>query len=271
MIADFDDAYTNAAYILNGADYPDHWAQAAATFRSHLPAGCSGQFDLAYGSGTRNKIDLFLPPDKPKGLSIFIHGGYWMRFRKDHWSHLARGALLRGWAVAIPGYTLTPEVRIAQITQEITFAIQRLAARVAGPIRLAGHSAGGHLATRVICRDTALAQNVASRIVHVTSISGLHDLRPLLRTEMNVTLQLSDAEATSESPALLQPLVGIPITCWVGEEERPEFIRQSDLLANVWTGLGVSTQSLHIRQKHHFDIIEDLTEPESALTMLLGP
>ena len=44
----------------------------------------------------------------------------------------------------MPGYVLAPEVRIAAITAMVADAVAAAAAEVAGPIRLAGHSAGGH-------------------------------------------------------------------------------------------------------------------------------
>ncbi len=271
MIVDFDDAYTNAAYIPGGADYPARWQAAASAFRSNLPVGCSSGLDIPYGSHPRNKIDLFLPGGSSRGLAVFVHGGYWMRFGKVDWSHLARGALLRGWAVALPGYSLAPAVRVSEITREIASAIEILASRVAGPIRLAGHSAGGHLVTRMICNDNTLSENVLTRVQHVISISGVHDLRPLLRTGMNETLRLDLAEAQAESPALLEPVSGVGVTCWVGTDERPEFLRQSDLLASVWFGLGGDTASHHQDNTHHFNVIDDLVDPESELAGLFAP
>ncbi len=270
MITNFDDAYSNAAYIPGGAEYPVRWQAEAGAFRANLPAGCSSKLDLVYGSRPRNKIDLFLPSDTPRGLAVFVHGGYWMRFGKGDWSHLARGALLRGWAVALPGYTLTPEVQIAGITREIGRAIEHVAGLVAGPVRLAGHSAGGHLVTRMTCSDSSLPQSVLRRIQHVVSISGVHDLRPLLRTQMNETLKLDIAEARAESPALLEPVSGIGVTCWVGKDERPEFVRQNDLLVNAWTGLGIDIAYIHHDNAHHFNVIDGLCNPESELVKLLA-
>jgi hypothetical protein len=55
----------------------------------------------------------------PQGLLVFVHGGYWLRFDREMWSHLAAGAVARGWACAIPSYTLAPEARISAMTQEI--------------------------------------------------------------------------------------------------------------------------------------------------------
>jgi arylformamidase len=41
------------------------------------------------------------------------------------------------------------------------------------------------------------------------SISGVHDLRPMLRTAMNQSLKIDMAEAHAESPALLEPVVDV--------------------------------------------------------------
>ncbi|MEE8454698.1 MAG: alpha/beta hydrolase, partial [Limibaculum sp.] len=137
------------------------------------------------------------------------------------------------------------------------------------PIRLAGHSAGGHLVTRMLCEGAPLPIAVAARIVSVLSISGVHDLRPLLRTAMNEDLQLDRAEAAAESPALLAPRPGVPVTCWVGSAERPEFRRQNALLANIWTGCGVATRAVEEPGRHHFNVIDGLCEPDSPLTEAL--
>ena len=68
------------------------------------------------GTAPRNRFDLFLPEDAPKGLVVFVHGGYWVRFDKSYWSHLARGSVEHGYAVAMPSYTLCPQTRISGIT-----------------------------------------------------------------------------------------------------------------------------------------------------------
>lgn len=270
MIQDWDDAYTNGAYIVDGAAYPAKWAKLAEAFRAEMLAAGRAELDLRYGPEARATLDLFHPAgtaaDKPRGLAVFVHGGYWMAFDKSSWSHLAAGALQRGWAVCLPSYTLAPEARIAEITRQVASAIRFAAARVAGPLRLAGHSAGGHLVTRMVCADSLLPDDVRGRIGHVVSISGVHDLRPLLRTKMNATLRMDEAEAAAESPALLRPMEGCSVTCWVGSAERPEFLRQNDLLANIWTGLGAEMRCVHAEGRHHFNVIEDLADPASELT-----
>ena len=140
---------------------------------------------------------------------------------------------------------------------------------ISGPIRLTGHSAGGHLVTRMICRDSPLSSALRQRIERVVSISGLHDMRPLLNTNMNDDFRMLEAEAIAESAALNQPIENVELVCWVGAEERPEFIRQSELLANVWTGFGIKTSVHHSPGQHHFDVIDGLVDPHSALSEAL--
>lgn len=266
---DWTDAYNNMGHIPGGPDYPPRWMAEAAAFRAVMAAAGRAELDLAYGEKPRNRFDLFRPEGSPKGLLVFVHGGWWIAFDKSVWSHLAAGAVEAGWAVALPSYTLAPEARITEITREIGRAIEIAAACIAGPIRLAGHSAGGHLVTRIVCRDTPLPEPVLSRIQRVTSISGLHDLRPLMKIAANEKLRIDAAEARGESPVLLEPLPGMRIACAVGAEERPEFLRQNDLLANIWHGLAARTSSLHIAGTHHFNVVDGMREPHSALTQLI--
>ena len=147
-----DDAYANAAYIPGGNDFPARWDKDAAAFRATARA----ELDLSYGPDPRQRLDLFLPKAPPKGLFVFVHGGYWLAFDKSTWSHFAAGALARGYAVAMPSYPLCPQVRIGDITRSVQAAIALAAQHVDGPIRLAGHSAGGHLAARMGCADLAV-------------------------------------------------------------------------------------------------------------------
>ncbi len=82
---------------------------------------------------------------------------------------------------------------------------------------------------------------------------------------------LTDREAESESPALLTPLPNARVTCWVGAAERSEFVRQNALLANIWHGLGARITHVEQPDRHHFNIVEELADPGSAMIQsLLG-
>lgn len=268
-IADWDNAYTNGANIAGGDRWPAAWVEPAKGFRDRLAAVSRAQLDVAYGERPRNRLDLFLPTDKARGLVVFVHGGYWMALDKSYWSHLAKGSVDSGYAVAMPSYTLCPEARIGDIVREVGAAIAKAATLVDGPIMLTGHSAGGHLVSRMVASGSPLGSDVLSRIRHVVSLSGVHDLRPLMNTGMNKTLHIDEAEALAESPALLRPVAGTRITCWVGGGERAEFLRQNELLANIWTGLGATTSAVVEPDRHHFSVIDGLADARHPLTRAL--
>ena len=252
--------YANADMIPGGAEYPARWAAEAAAFRVRL--GARAQTSIPWGEGPRRVFDLFHPEGPAQGLMVFLHGGYWLAFDPSIWSHLAAGALARGWAVAIPGYTLAPEARIAAITREAVRGIAAAAARVPGPLVVTGHSAGGHLAARMGCAQ--LAPPFADRLRRVVPISPLADLRPLMRTAMNEWLRLDALEAAAESPALHRRRMGVDCTVWVGGQERPAFLWQARLLSEAWGC------PWHVAEgRHHFDVIDDLADPDSRLMQVL--
>jgi len=261
---DYDDAYANAAYIDRADTYPPKWEEAAHDYRMVENAVGRARVNLPYGANEREVFDLFYPATgKPKGLMVFVHGGYWLAFDNKSWSHLAAGATAQGWAVAMPGYTLAPQARINQITRQVTRAIEAAAAAINGPIVLTGHSAGGHLVARMRCDDVVLS--VADRLQNIVPISPLSDLRPLLHTKMNDTLKLDMAEAITESPLLAKSLRDVPTHVWVGADERPAFLDQARWLADGWDNTNLTVRP----DCHHFDVIDDLADADSDLMAVL--
>lgn len=259
---DWDDEFDNGGHIPGSSELPGKWMQDAAAYRA---SGVRVQ-EHAYGAHPRARFDLVHPDGASNGLAVFVHGGYWIKTEKAMWTHFAEGARAAGWTVCMVQYTLAPEARIAEITKQVGAAINAAAQQVAGPVRIAGHSAGGHLVSRMVCSDSPLARDVQARLARCVSISGLHDLRPLMNTKMNAQQRIDAAEARTESAALLEPLPGVPVTAWVGGGERPEFIRQSRLLGLMWEGLGAQVEVVVDGAHDHFSVLDDLRVPGTPLT-----
>ncbi len=261
-------AYDNSRAVAGSEHFLAQWQATAETFRQRQHA--SARLDLRYGEHARQAYDLFLPADgHARALLVHVHGGYWMRTDKSCWSHCAAGALAHGLAVAIPSYRLCPEVSVASITSDVSRAIEAAGRKVDGPIVLSGHSAGGHLVTRQLCNDTTLDAATRSRVCAALSISGLHDLRPLIKTAMNDTLQLSTPTARAESPALLEPRADTHLYAWVGADELPELRRQTALLKLMWQGQLETADATEAPGKHHFDVIDALEDPQSGMLQTL--
>lgn len=244
--------YMNSAFIPDGDSFYPRWQAEAAAFRGQMAR--RSRLNVPYGPEARQAFDLFQPEVPARGLMVFVHGGYWLACGREDYSHLAAGALARGWACALPSYTLAPNARIAAMTDEIAGAVRAASAMVAGPVVVTGHSAGGHLAARMGCADLAVP------VARVVPISPLADLAPLMQTEMNGNLQIDAAEADSESPARLALRAGVQAHVWVGGQERPAFLWQARTLSEAWNCLWTVEVG-----RHHFDVIDGLTDPNSAL------
>lgn len=251
---DYDRAYANAPFIPNAERFPPRWERDSAAFCEAL--GPRARLGLPYGAKPRQRFDLFSPEGEARGVFVFVHGGYWLRFHRTMWSHLAAGALARGWACAMPSYTLAPEAHIRDMTAEIARALETASAEVAGPVVVAGHSAGGHLSARMGCADVALA----APLKRVVPISPVADLEPMALTAMNAELKLDAAEVAAESPARLARRPGVEAHVWVGAQERPAFLYQARLLSEAWDCPWTPEPG-----KHHYDVIDALLDPSSAL------
>ena len=260
---DLSDDYANAKYIADAKSFPGKWQAKATNFRNNKTLLSNVELDIRYGASEREKMDIFYPKIRTVGLFVFIHGGYWRAFDKSSWSHLSLGAMENGFASAIPSYRLCPEVSIAQITEDIARCITFLSKKVnEGPIVLAGHSAGGHLVSRMLC-EGVLPKNVSDRLKRVTPISPLADLQPLIFTDLNSDLNLSLESAISESPIRYKP-IAVNTRVWVGEHERPAFLHQAEILSEKWQcGLNIQPDA------HHFDIIDQLLNPKSDMCKYL--
>jgi acetyl esterase/lipase len=254
---DPDRDYANGDFIPGAAEFPPRWEAEAARFRAAL--GARAGIGLPYGPEERQVLDLFHPEGEAKGSVVFVHGGYWKAFDRSLWSHLAAGPLARGLAVAMPSYTLAPQARLGAMTAEIARACRMVAERVAGPMVATGHSAGGHLAARMGCADLDVP---VSRVV---PISPLAELEPLRKTSMNAELRIDEDEAATESPARLGLRAGVAAHVWVGGAERPAFLWQARVLAEEWGCPWTVAPS-----RHHFDVIDDLADPSSALCEALA-
>ena len=119
---DYDRAYANGPFIPAAETFPPRWAQEAAAFRAAL--GQRARTAIPYGPKPRNCLDLFLPEAAPQGLLVFVHGGYWLKFDRDMWSHLAAGALAADGPAQCRRTRSRPQARISAMTQEIARAVE---------------------------------------------------------------------------------------------------------------------------------------------------
>jgi len=246
------------------------WERDAARYRAARSG--KSEIGLRYGEHPRQTIDLFFP-DSPNGkrpLIAFIHGGYWRAFDPTMFSHFARGMNERGYAVALPGYRLSPEVALADIVDDVRAAILHLNRRFDAPFVAAGHSAGGHLTAATVATDWSALGAPAGLVRRGLAVSGLFDLEPLVQTSINTDLKLDTEAALAMSPTFWALPSGITLEAWVGGAESSEFLRQSRLVAVRWSAAGATARATIIPDANHFTAPMPLADPKSAMVAALA-
>ena len=109
--------YDNRAAVPDHPAIIDGWARDAAGFRDSHPF----EMDRVYGARPRNRFDFIQAPlDNGGPLIVFIHGGYWRSLEKSSFSHMAAGPLAHGLSVAIPEYSLCPDVTLPKNDVQIS-------------------------------------------------------------------------------------------------------------------------------------------------------
>jgi len=259
----------------NRAAVPDHpyWLeQFAARSRAALEA-LRPALDLRYGPGPKETLDLFLPAAPARGTFAFIHGGYWRAFDKSEHAFVAPPFVAAGFAVAVINYELCPSVSVATIVEQCRRATAWVAREgprhgAAGPLVVGGHSAGGHLTAMLYATDWRPRGFGRAPFVGGVSLSGLHDLVPLVQSSYNVDIRLDDAEARRVSPVDCTPTTETPLLLAVGADETSEYLRQTQLLWDAWprNRPAAMPEPLRISGRNHFNVVLDFADPASALT-----
>ncbi|MDX3965367.1 MAG: alpha/beta hydrolase [Bradyrhizobium sp.] len=254
--AERDAAYDNNAAVKNSAALIAERNEASSRLRGTLKS----HLDLPYGERANNRIDLYpaARPDAP--CLVFLHGGYWQRNSRELFAMLVEGVAAHGWSVAIPGYSLAPEVSLTDIVGEIPRALDWLAAHgashgIAGPVVLSGWSAGAHLVAMALDHP---------RVQAGLAISGVYDLAPIRDTGLNNALKLTDEEIARLSPLRL-PVTQKRLDIAYGNNELPALVNDSIDFHEKRASAGAPGKLISVEGADHFTILEALRRPDGML------
>ena len=198
-------------------------------------------------------------------MLVFVHGGYWQALSAADSMFPAPRLHELGWSYLAVEYSLAPHATLHTMMRQCAGALAELDEVLArrGPVVLAGHSAGGHLAAM-----TALVHRPPVPVHRVVLVSGVYDLRPLVSTSVNQVLALDEDAAAELSPSLHPAHVGSEVVVAWGDNETDAFKAQSRAYASHVRAAGVPTAELECVGRHHFDIVDDLADPASSLGAL---
>lgn len=230
--------------------------------------------DLCYDDASGQCLDVFPAPGPGlKPAFVFIHGGYWRMLSKNESTFMAGALTRRGISVVSVDYALAPAVTLEEIVRQVRAAIAWLYRNGAAHgidrerLHVGGSSAGGHLAAAVVSggwREQAGLPEDA--IKGAMPVSGLFDLAPIAKSFVNEWMGLDDARVRALSPVHhLPPRAPKLVLAW-GKDETSGFAQQSHLYAAAWRGAGFEPKTMEVADRHHFDIILDWCDDESAMT-----
>lgn len=258
--------YNNRLNVPDYATYIERWKKnSSETGKKYLLIK-----DIAYGQTQRECLDIF-PSGKPDSKTlVFIHGGYWQMFSKEFFHFIAAGFHDYGVTIVLINYPLAPGATLDEIVSSCRNAIlwlhQNIEKYNGDPDQLfvAGHSAGGQLASMLLEKKWVLNNNV-SFIKGICTLSGVFNLEPIELSDMNAVLNLSKEMALRNSALALTPANICPLLLFVGADETDEFKSQSAALYNIWKCNNTHTTLLQLPRIHHFSIAESLTNQSSPV------
>lgn len=143
--------------------------------------------DKAYGSNAANKLDVYLPQNKPVTAAIiFFYGGCWgycSDYSKKDYLFVAETLVKQGYAVIVPDYRKYPDVHFDAIINDAKNATlwwlnhKQDYSLENTDTYLMGHSAGAHLAA-MLSDDESLLGKDLKQITGFIGLAGPYDFYP---------------------------------------------------------------------------------------------
>lgn len=252
--------------------------------QKQLVGKCLFTADLRYGSGVKETLDLYQPlhaSTGPATLAVFLHGGYW-RGGDKHDSALVVPPLLNsGAVVANINYDLCPDISldemVEQIIRAVRFCHQHASNWKADPdqLLLLGHSAGAHLAARVMNSNADAVGLPADLVSKVVAISGIYEPEVITQISVNKEAQI-ELETARSNNCLKDPAQGrAKYLVYAGGDEPAGWIEQSRLYAEVVKGGGHDCEFYILDGTDHFTVLCDSfiegSDPFLKIEMLAKP
>ncbi|MEM1177996.1 MAG: alpha/beta hydrolase [Acidobacteriota bacterium] len=255
--------------------------------------------DVAYRSGDdahpeKHRLDFFVPVAEgaaPWPTLVFVHGGSWRWGDKDLevggqdvYGNIGRFYASKGLGVAVISYRLQPDVNWQDQVDDVAAAVRRaveLAEEHGGDpdsIFLAGHSAGGQLASFTAVADGPLSTEDRARICGVVAISGAGfdpgdpqtyslGADPEFYKE-TFRIDGADAEWARRASTLAQLKAARSPPAFLvfyAEKESKALHRQAELLHTAAAEAGLPSRLVEVPRLGHRRIIVEFSQEDSVM------
>lgn len=245
---------------------------------SGIGSGVNVKRDLPYGRHARQRLDLYMPeaPDSNMPLVLFLYGGSWKWGSRARYGFVGYALASRGMAVAVADYRLHPDVGFPTFNYDAARAVMWLNAQrkrfglKPGPVHLAGHSAGAHIAALISLDPRYLAKwdgtpDVLGRFVGLAGPYGMFPSRVSFISEI-----FEDAESDAVTrPVEFANVQGPPMLLLHGSDDSLVAPGNSRQLATAQTLVGRPARAEIYEGVGHREIIMALAPFFSGIAPVL--
>ncbi|WP_373084652.1 alpha/beta hydrolase [Sneathiella sp.] len=143
--------------------------------------------DVVYDDINNQKLDIYIPDlaaQKKLPVIIFFYGGRWTDGKKEDFAFVGTTLADKGFVVVIPDYRKYPDVRFPTFVDDGAHAVNWVHDNIENyrgqsrALFLAGHSAGGHIASLLVADERYLRADTLSAIKGFAGLAGPYAFTP---------------------------------------------------------------------------------------------
>lgn len=241
---------------------PDHQGKIDSRVTASAEARCriEGVYDLRYGPGAKEVLDVFPAEADGAPVQFYIHGGYWRAQDKSDVSFFAEPFTAAGACVVIINYDLCPDVTLPEIIAEVVRALIWTHGNIAEwggdaeAIYISGNSAGAHLGAMMLAHDWEGEGLPADLIKGAALLTGVYDPEPVLGISVNEVIGLTAEMLDIVSPLCHPPRRDLLLLVPVGGGETAEWIKQTRTYVDLCRENGIGAEYMEVPGADHFDM-----------------
>jgi len=255
-IEDFERQYNPRQAVRDHQGKIDSRVTASAEARCRI----EGVYDLRYGPGAKEVLDVFPAEADGAPVQFYIHGGYWRAQDKSDVSFFAEPFTVAGACVVIINYDLCPDVTLPEIMAEVVRALIWTHGNIAEwggdaeAIYISGNSAGAHLGAMMLAHDWEGEGLPADLIKGAALLTGVYDPEPVLGISVNEVIGLTVEMLDTVSPLCHPPRRDLPLLVPVGGGETAEWIKQTRTYVDLCRENGIGAEYMEVPGADHFDM-----------------
>ena len=264
--AQLDAAYTQSVFAPNMQQVINRWGTASEVALTHLDAPRR----VSYGESKMEMLDIYRTARAHAPIALFIHGGAWRSGTAREYAFVAEMFVNAGVHCVIPDFSWVQDAGgdlmfvASQVRRAVAWTWRNAASFGGDPSRLhvMGQSSGAHLAGVVAITDWAREYAMPAAPIRGTLlVSGMYEMKPVRLSVRSSYVNFTDASEDALSPQRHLDRITAPIVLAYGDQETPEFQRQSRDFAAALRSAGKPVELIKAAGYNHFELMETLGSP----------